>query len=123
MRVNKDDLRIIQLSELLENYNLAQSDMLVLAIIQLSELLENYNEKSAHRWVGNFSLQILTDLHPSKTLHHTTVHIGGRHDAVYYGCLLADTSLAVGYSMKPNNLFHTHSTYSFHDAEQGNRGL
>ncbi len=25
--------------------------------------------------------------------------------------------------MKPNYLFHTHSTYSFHDAEQGNRGL
>lgn len=38
-----------------------------MSIIQLSELLENYNEKSAHRWVGNFSLQILTDLHPSKT--------------------------------------------------------
>ena len=40
-------------------------------IIQLSELLENYNEKSAHRCVGNFSLQILTDLHPSKTPHMT----------------------------------------------------
>lgn len=40
-----------------------------MSIIQLSELLENYNEKSAHRWVGNFSLQILTDLHPSKTPH------------------------------------------------------
>lgn len=38
-----------------------------MSIIQLSELLENYNEKSAHRWVGNFSLQILTDLYPSKT--------------------------------------------------------
>lgn len=38
-----------------------------MSIIQLSELLENYNEKSAHRWVGNFSLQILTDLHPPKT--------------------------------------------------------
>lgn len=38
-----------------------------MSIIQLSELLENYNEKSAHSWVGNFSLQILTDLHPSKT--------------------------------------------------------
>lgn len=38
-----------------------------MSIIQLSELLENYNKKSAHRWVGNFSLQILTDLHPSKT--------------------------------------------------------
>ena len=95
----------------------------IIPIIQLSELLENYNEKSAHRWAGNFSLQILTDLHPSKTLHHTTVHTSSRHNAVYYGCLPADTSLAVGYSMKPNDLFHTHSTYSFHDAEQGNRGL
>ena len=59
--------RIIQLSELLENYNSNRSIIHVTAIIQLSELLENYNEKSAHRWVGNFSLQILTDLHPSKT--------------------------------------------------------
>ena len=91
-----------------------------MSIIQLSELLENYNKKSAHRWAGNFSLQILTDLHPSKTLHHTTVHTSSRHNAVYYGCFLANTSLAVGYSMKPNNLFHTHSTYSFHDAEQSN---
>lgn len=38
-----------------------------MSIIQLSELLENYNEKSAHHRAGNFSLQILTDLHPSKT--------------------------------------------------------
>lgn len=37
-----------------------------MSIIQLSELLENYNEKSAHHWAGNFSLQILTDLHSSK---------------------------------------------------------
>jgi len=33
-------------------------------------LLENYNEKSAHHWAGNFSLQILTDLHPSKIPSH-----------------------------------------------------
>ena len=39
-------------------------------IIQLSELSENYNEKSAHRWAGNFSLQILTDLHSSKISSH-----------------------------------------------------
>ena len=58
---------IIQLSELLENYNAAFIQALMQSIIQLSELLENYNEKSAHLWVGNFSLQILTDLHPSKT--------------------------------------------------------
>ena len=58
---------IIQLSELLENYNYMTVSQFVQKIIQLSELLENYNEKSAHRWVGNFSLQILTDLHPSKT--------------------------------------------------------
>ena len=57
---------IIQLSELLENYN--YDDMICAnnPIIQLSELLENYNEKSAHHWAGNFSLQILTDLHSSK---------------------------------------------------------
>ena len=60
-------MSIIQLSELLENYNGKTISMVKYAIIQLSELLENYNEKSAHRWVGNFSLQILTDLHPSKT--------------------------------------------------------
>ena len=41
-----------------------------MSIIQLSELLENYNEKSAHRWAGNFSLQILTDLHSSKISSH-----------------------------------------------------
>ena len=58
---------IIQLSELLENYNQPAQLLFEKYIIQLSELLENYNEKSAHRWVGNFSLQILTDLHPSKT--------------------------------------------------------
>ena len=58
---------IIQLSELLENYNFQGTLGKGTRIIQLSELLENYNEKSAHRWVGNFSLQILTDLHPSKT--------------------------------------------------------
>ena len=61
---------IIQLSELLENYNLFSRLANLLVIIQLSELLENYNEKSAHHWVGNFSLQILTDLHPSKTPSH-----------------------------------------------------
>lgn len=38
-----------------------------MSIIQLSELSGNYNKKSAHRWVGNFSLQILTDLRPPKT--------------------------------------------------------
>ena len=59
--------QIIQLSELLENYNQPAQLLFEKYIIQLSELLENYNEKSAHRWVGNFSLQILTDLHPSKT--------------------------------------------------------
>ena len=58
---------IIQLSELLENYNDYNQLSAYSFIIQLSELLENYNEKSAHSWVGNFSLQILTDLHPSKT--------------------------------------------------------
>ena len=60
-------IMIIQLSELLENYNLGGHLNDEDSIIQLSELLENYNEKSAHSWVGNFSLQILTDLHPSKT--------------------------------------------------------
>ncbi len=59
-------LEIIQLSELLENYNAAFIQALMQSIIQLSELLENYNEKSAHHWAGNFSLQILTDLHSSK---------------------------------------------------------
>ena len=116
-------LTIIQLSKLLGNYNAISIGNDELPIIQLSELSENYNEKSAHHWAGNFSLQILTDLQPSKTLHHTTVHISSCHNAVYYGCLLVNTSLAVGYSKKPNDLFHTHSTYSFHDAEQGNRGL
>ena len=58
---------IIQLSELSENYNSTSTTVTTRFIIQLSELSENYNEKSAHRWVGNFSLQILTDLHPSKT--------------------------------------------------------
>lgn len=41
-----------------------------MSIIQLSELLENYNEKSAHHRVGNFSLQILTDLYSSKISSH-----------------------------------------------------
>lgn len=41
-----------------------------MSIIQLSELLENYNVKSAHHWAGNFSLQILTDLHSSKISSH-----------------------------------------------------
>ena len=41
-----------------------------MSIIQLSELLENYNEKSAHHWAGNFSLQILTDLYSSKISSH-----------------------------------------------------
>lgn len=40
-----------------------------MSIIQLSKLSGNYNKKSAHRWVGNFSLQILTDLHPPKPLY------------------------------------------------------
>ena len=62
---------IIQLSELLENYNCPVFRFQHYSIIQLSELLENYNEKSAHRWVGNFSLQILTDLHPSKIPSHS----------------------------------------------------
>ena len=57
---------IIQLSELLENYNNNNNPTQKSQIIQLSELLENYNEKSAHHWAGNFSLQILTDLHSSK---------------------------------------------------------
>ena len=57
---------IIQLSKLLGNYNIRNTLPTVGLIIQLSKLLGNYNEKSAHRWVGNFSLQILTDLHPSK---------------------------------------------------------
>ncbi len=34
---------IIQLSELLENYNNSVADLLEKSIIQLSELLENYN--------------------------------------------------------------------------------
>ena len=58
---------IIQLPELLENYNYPKSSLWHTDIIQLPELLENYNEKSAHHRAGNFSLQILTDLHPSKT--------------------------------------------------------
>ena len=58
--------KIIQLSELLENYNRNSGASMFVLIIQLSELLENYNEKSAHHWAGNFSLQILTDLHSSK---------------------------------------------------------
>ena len=58
---------IIQLSELSENYNNIAVNNTILVIIQLSELSENYNEKSAHHRAGNFSLQILTDLHPSKT--------------------------------------------------------
>ena len=62
---------IIQLSELSENYNSVGAICLYIFIIQLSELSENYNEKSAHRWVGNFSLQILTDLHPSKIPSHS----------------------------------------------------
>lgn len=41
-----------------------------MSIIQLSELLENYNEKPAHHWAGNFSLQILTDLQSSKISSH-----------------------------------------------------
>lgn len=41
-----------------------------MSIIQLSELSENYNEKSAHHWADNFSLQILTDLQPSKISSH-----------------------------------------------------
>ena len=57
---------IIQLSKLLGNYNVHHSNYVVTIIIQLSKLLGNYNEKSAHRWVGNFSLQILTDLSSSK---------------------------------------------------------
>ena len=61
---------IIQLSELLENYNEVAMVLCPVCIIQLSELLENYNEKSAHHWAGNFSLQILTDLHPSKIPSH-----------------------------------------------------
>ena len=60
---------IIQLSKLLGNYNPAEYPSPASPIIQLSKLLGNYNKKSAHRWVGNFSLQILTDLHPSKTSH------------------------------------------------------
>lgn len=64
-------MSIIQLSELLENYNRLTRSWIESAIIQLSELSENYNEKSAHRWVGNFSLQILTDLHPSKIPSHS----------------------------------------------------
>ena len=35
--------RIIQLSELLENYNTTTSKVKTKKIIQLSELLENYN--------------------------------------------------------------------------------
>ena len=62
---------IIQLSELSENYNNELTKTVGEIIIQLSELSENYNEKSAHRWVGNFSLQILTDLHPSKIPSHS----------------------------------------------------
>jgi len=61
---------IIQLSELLENYNSQDVYLPHFGIIQLSELLENYNEKSAHHWAGNFSLQILTDLHSSKISSH-----------------------------------------------------
>ena len=64
-----------------------------MSIIQLSELLENYNEKSAHRWVGNFSLQILTDLHPSKTpshgefpVSHTSVSFGLGNAVCNKGC-------------------------------------
>ena len=57
---------IIQLSKLLGNYNMQSFDIAKMWIIQLSKLLGNYNEKSAHRWVGNFSLQILTDLSSSK---------------------------------------------------------
>ena len=63
---NDECVLIIQLSELLENYNNEILLDISKAIIQLSELLENYNEKSAHHWAGNFSLQILTDLHSSK---------------------------------------------------------
>ena len=61
---------IIQLSELSENYNQPAQIVFEKYIIQLSELSENYNEKSAHHWAGNFSLQILTDLHSSKISSH-----------------------------------------------------
>ena len=37
---------IIQLSELLENYNSPGAFLTKISIIQLSELLENYNEQS-----------------------------------------------------------------------------
>ena len=68
--IHNPTVHIIQLSELLENYNSLIASLLLNAIIQLSELLENYNEKSAHHWAGNFSLQILTDLHSSKISSH-----------------------------------------------------
>lgn len=63
-------MSIIQLSELLENYNFQSRFSKIRIIIQLSELSENYNEKSAHHWADNFSLQILTDLQPSKISSH-----------------------------------------------------
>ena len=47
-------MSIIQLSELLENYNELSKSTLANTIIQLSELLENYNKSRFH--VDTFEL-------------------------------------------------------------------
>ena len=98
---------IIQLSELLENYNHTVLTSQVSMIIQLSELLENYNKKSAHHWVGNFSLQILTDLHPSKIPLHGEFPVS---QAPAFG--LGDTICGKECGVQPR--FSPYATYPKH---------
>lgn len=79
-----------------------------MSIIQLSELLENYNEKSAHRWVGNFSLQILTDLHSSKIPLHGEFPVS---QAPAFG--LEDAVCGKGRRVRPR--FSPYVVYPRHD--------